>query len=482
MAKLQQALSNKQTHHLELRPKMLQSLKLLAMPLMELDVHIKEEMIANPMLEINEETDENKNTNEEKVKNIEEIENTENNDLKKTVDEAKELSEILDQWNDYHSTTRVSRGSQEEQPNPENFIKAREDKKDDYLLQLEKMKLPENEYDFALDLIDSTDGHGYLLKGLSFNNLASEYEIDETRAEEIHQIILHLEPKGITARNYSECLIAQLTDKQLQDFLLVSIIKEDFDDLIHRRYQLLVTKYKVSLNMILSCKNEIATLDPKPGLRLQTSQMSYIVPDVIIKKIENKYEVIVNDFYIPNIMLSSRYKSIIASVKNEKQALDYVRGKINSAKFLIKSMYMRNRTLERVTRSIIQHQKKYFYDETGVLEPLIYSVIANELQVNESTICRVVRTKYADTPFGIMCLKDFFTSTAGKDKNYEAVSRQLVEREIINFVENEDKNKPISDQNIANTLKEKGISVSRRVIAKYREGLGVLNSRLRRKE
>jgi len=453
MAKLQQALSNKQTHHLELRPKMLQSLKLLAMPLMELDVHIKEEMIANPMLEINEETDENKNTNEEKVKNIEEIENTENNDLKKTVDEAKELSEILDQWNDYHSTTRVSRGSQEEQPNPENFIKAREDKKDDYLLQLEKMKLPENEYDFALDLIDSTDGHGYLLKGLSFNNLASEYEIDETRAEEIHQIILHLEPKGITARNYSECLIAQLTDKQLQDFLLVSIIKEDFDDLIHRRYQLLVTKYKVSLNMILSCKNEIATLDP-----------------------------IVNDFYIPNIMLSSRYKSIIASVKNEKQALDYVRGKINSAKFLIKSMYMRNRTLERVTRSIIQHQKKYFYDETGVLEPLIYSVIANELQVNESTICRVVRTKYADTPFGIMCLKDFFTSTAGKDKNYEAVSRQLVEREIINFVENEDKNKPISDQNIANTLKEKGISVSRRVIAKYREGLGVLNSRLRRKE
>ena len=143
---------------------------------------------------------------------------------------------------------------------------------------------------------------------------------------------------------------------------------------------------------------------------------------------------------------------------------------------------MRNRTVERVTSAIIEHQSQFFYNETGYLEPLTYSVIASDLQVNESTISRVVRTKYADTPFGIMCLKDFFTSSAGKDKNYEAVSRQLVERNIREMIDNEDNNSPISDQDITRILKERGISVSRRVIAKYREGLGILNSRLRKKE
>jgi len=207
-----------------------------------------------------------------------------------------------------------------------------------------------------------------------------------------------------------------------------------------------------------------------------------MVPDVIIKKTGGEFELIINDSATPNIRLSRRYRNIIKSVRHDREALSYVRSKINSAKFLIKSMYLRNRTLERVTRSIIEHQRQFFYDESGVLEPLTYSTIAAELQVNESTISRAVKTKYADTPFGVMCLKDFFTSTAGKDKNYDAVSRQMVERHLREMIEQEDKHNPLSDQDIMAILKERGISVSRRVIAKYRRGLGVLNSRLRRKE
>ncbi len=475
---------------------MLQSLHLLSLPILELEMHMKHELITNPMLEMQEE-DESHETEAEKKENAESKESdqdfepdtdiesvTESNteDLKETIDEAKELSEILDTWNDYHTDERMSFRDGPEEVDHENTLRIQEDKKQDYLDQLDNFELTEDEHDYATDLIDTANAHGYLAEDFNIYSLASEYGIEPDRADEIHEIVLHLDPAGITARNIPECLMAQLTPDQLENPILSGIIQEDFCDLIHRRYQNIASKYRITVDAVLEIKEEISVLDPKPGLRLVTSETNYMVPDVIIKKIDNEYELIINDAFMPNIIISRRYRDIIKNMGKDRDALNYVRSKINSAKFLIKSMYMRNRTLERVMRSIIQHQRQFFYNETGILEPLTYSTIAAELQVNESTISRVVRSKYADTPFGVMCLKDFFTSTAGKDKNYDAVSRQLVERNIREMIENEDKRKPISDQDIANILKERGISVSRRVIAKYREGLGILNSRLRRKE
>ena len=488
MARIQQILSQKQEQRLELRPKMLQSLHLLSLPILELEMHMKHELITNPMLEMQEE-DESRETDadrkedaEQKEQEAESITEKEDTELNETIDEAKELSEILDTWNDYHSDERTSFRDTPDEVDHENTLRIQEDKKQEFLDQLDRFELDEDEYDFATDLIDTANAHGYLPEEFDLHELAAEYGIEPERANEIHRIVLRLNPAGITARDISECLMAQLTDEQLDNPVLTGIIREDFCDLIHRRYQNISSKYKITTEAVLEIKEEISILDPKPGLRLVANETNYMVPDVIIKKIDNEYELIINDSFMPNIIISRRYRDIIKNMGKDKDALNYVRSKINSAKFLIKSMYMRNRTLERVTRSIIQHQRQFFYNETGILEPLTYSTIAAELQVNESTISRVVRSKYADTPFGVMCLKDFFTSTAGKDKNYDAVSRQLVERNIREMIEEEDKRKPISDQDIANILKERGISVSRRVIAKYREGLGILNSRLRRKE
>jgi len=261
---------------------------------------------------------------------------------------------------------------------------------------------------------------------------------------------------------------------------LVRIIQDDFDDLIHKRYKKIASKYGVTLNSVHTWKNQIGQLDPKPGLRLQSNETNYILPDVIIKKIGNEYEVLTNDFSFPKIRLSRRYRDILKQIKTDKSAVDYVRNKINSAKFIIKSIYLRSRTLDRVVKSIIRNQRDFFYNNSGVLEPLTYSVIAEELQVNESTISRVVRTKYADTPFGIMCLKDFFTSTAGKDTNYNSISRQNVETIIKRLIEYEDKRSPLSDQDITDKLRKDGINVSRRVVAKYRKAKRILNSHLRR--
>jgi len=461
---------------------MLQSLEMLAMPLLELETHLKQEMINNPMLEINEIQDEEEDNKEEETEagTEEETEQELDEELKRTLEESRELSEILDSYNEYYNDISSKYSSSEDRVSFEQLLRVAEDKRQDFFSQLDKLALNEVEYDFAYELIDSVNDYGFLPKGFSLYILAEEYGISEARADEIHFMILQLEPRGITARTIQECLLAQLDETEDYEPLRI-LIGENFDDLIHKRYKIIASKFGVPLKTVHGWKDSISKLDPKPGLRLAANPTNYIVPDVIIKKIDNEFEIIVNDFSFPKVRMSRRYKQILNRVKTDRDAVNYVRSKINSAKFLIKSIYLRGRTLERVTKAIIRNQTDFFYGNSGLLQPLTYSVIADELQVNESTISRVVRSKYADTPFGIICLKDFFSSRAGKDDNYNSISRQNVEIQIKKLIESEDKSEPLSDQYIAEILKKQGINVSRRVVAKYRKAKGILNSHLRRK-
>ncbi|RLC49875.1 MAG: RNA polymerase sigma-54 factor [Candidatus Cloacimonadota bacterium] len=481
MNKLKQTLLYKQTQNLLLKPKMLQSLEMLALPLLELETQLKQELETNPMLELAEVKEDEEQNEEIENDAVEQVtENEDDEELRRTLKETEELSEILDSWNEqYEEFSHKIRP--EELPNYEQIIKAEEDNMKEFYFAVEKLGLSQNEEEFAKDLVDGINDYGFLSEDFDFDKTAEQYHLTPERAEEIHQMVMHLEPKGITARNIKECLLAQIDEEKFNPNIK-KIIQNDFEDLIHKRYKKLAAKYEVTLNTMLSWKNQIAKLDPKPGLRLQKSQTNYIAPDVIIKKVGNDYEVISNDYYIPRIRLSRKYKKILQKVKTDKEAISYVRDKVNSAKFLIKSIYLRGRTLERVTKAIIRNQVEFFYENSGVLKPLTYSVIAEELHVNESTISRVVRNKYADTPFGVMCLKDFFTSTAGKDDNYNSISRQNVEKIMRRMIESEDKKNPLSDQDIADKLKEQGINVSRRVVAKYRKAMGILNSHLRKKE
>lgn len=487
--KIQQISSMKQTQELSLKPQMIQSLKMLTLPMVELETILKQEIVENPILELTEQWEEddseNKEKDTEKNKNTDDdsFDNEIDEEIKKTIEDAKELSEVLDSWNEYHSdySSSSESGSSEEEPQYDNFIQAEDNHKLEFINQFDKFRLPENEYYFIYDLIDNSNAYGYLPVDFDIYSLAKEYEIIEQRADQLHLLILRTYPRGISARSVSECLFNQLDDYEQADSLVANIILNDFDSLIHRKYSIIAQKYVVSEEEVIECRDRIARLDPKPGLRLSSGKPQYIVPDLIVVRVENDFEIIINDFNIPKISLSRRYHNILSEMSHDKEAISYVRNKINSAKFLIKSVFMRNRTLERVMRSIINHQRNFFYNRSGVLEPLTYSVIAGDLGVNESTISRVVKNKYADTNYGIFCMKDFFCSTAGKDKNYDAVSRQNVQQQIQRLIEEEDSSAPVSDQDIVDILKERGISVSRRVIAKYRDELKIPNSRLRRK-
>lgn len=478
MSKIKQNFIQKQTQSLLLKPKMLQSLEMLTLPMMELETFLKQEMIENPMLELVEDQDED-DSNEDEVEEVKKDEEHDD-DIETTLRESEELSEILDAWNDINEE-RYEKVGHNELPNLDQMANVIEKKREEFILSIEISSLADEEKQFALDMVDSVNDYGYLPEDYDIESVAMHYDLDPERAHFVHQFVLYLPPKGITARNCVECLLAQLSEEQ-NESLVKKIIAEDFDDLIHKRYKKIASKYNVTIRTIINYREQIGKLDPKPGLRLFENKTNYITPDVIVKRVGNDFEVFTNDFAFPRIRMSRRYINILAKVKQDKNAVNYVREKVNSAKFLIKSIYMRGRTLERVMKAIIKYQTGFFYGESGVLEPLKYSTIAEDLSVNESTISRVVRDKYADTPFGIICLKDFFSSTAGKDEDFKSVSRQNVETMIKRLIQAEAKNAPLSDQEISDRLKEEGFNVSRRVISKYRKALNIPNSNLRRIE
>lgn len=484
MSSFEQYISLRQKQELALKPKMLQSLKMLSLPILELEMYIKQELVTNPLLELREEKDDEdlddpvlEFSEQESSKPLEDI--SADNEVKQTLTEAKELTDILDQWNDFHQTYDAWHGDTDNDY-AESLIKYEDDGKTKYLQQLYLYDLPDAEYEFACDLVDNCDSYGFLPANFNVHKLGKQYGLNNKRSDEIHGIVLSLTPQGITARTITECLMAQLTAEQRENRLVVGLIRDQFDNLIHRRYSKIGSYFGVSEECIMSAREQVSKLDPKPGLRILSSSSAYIYPDVTIKKIGDDFEVVINDNVTPNIVISQHYRRMINRNVLDRQAMTFVRERINSAKFLIKSIYMRMKTLERVALSIVKHQHGFFYNGSGVLVPLTYSIIAQDMGVSESTISRVVKHKFAETPYGIYALKDFFSSTAGTDDNYESISRQKVKSQIIKYIDQEINGQTFSDQELVDKLKEDGLNISRRIITKYRDEMGILNSRLRK--
>ncbi|MBP7205288.1 MAG: RNA polymerase factor sigma-54 [Candidatus Cloacimonetes bacterium] len=482
MSTLEQHITLKQRQELALKPKMLQSLKMLSLPILELEDYIKQELEQNPLLELREEKDEEELEpgTEETPESKESLDDPRSSEeLGQTLSEARELTEILDQWNEYHLNYESSHDEAETEQR-ESLIRYEEDGREKFLRQLYPLSLLEPEVDFASELLDNCDSYGFLPPQYDLAKAARQFSIGAKRAEELHRIILHLNPKGITARDIGECLLSQLTEQQLQNRILVGLCSDQFENLIHRRYQKIASHFGVGEDHILAMKDIVAKLDPKPGMRILAPGPAYVYPDITIKRIDGKFEVIINDYITPNIIISPRYRRMINRGHFDRETLRFVRDRINGAKFLIKSIYMRTRTMERVAQSIIKHQPDFFQRGNGLIHPLTYAVIARDLSVSESTISRVVKHKFAETPSGIFALKDFFSSTAGLYNNYEGISRQHVKTQISHMIEGEDKKHPLSDQDLVERLSADGLNISRRIVAKYRSELGILNSRLRR--
>ena len=326
------------------------------------------------------------------------------------------------------------------------------------------------------EIIGNLDEDGYLraeLEEIAQRCAATPEEVERVLTEMIQKF----DPIGVGARTISECLLLQLRSNPPVDPVSVEIVERHFEDLSRRRYADIARALKLSTDRIMESVEEIMALEPKPGRRFGGNDSRYIVPDVFVYKLGSDYTVMLNEEGIPRLRVNSLYRSLLRSSGDE--ARQYVEQKLRSALWLIKSVDQRQRTLRKVTQSIVKFQREFLDKGLPYLRPLSLRDVGEDISMHESTISRVTTNKYVETPQGLFELKFFFHSGIASGDG-EMVSSVSVKKMIQDLLGNEDATKPLSDQEVAGILKGRGLTIARRTVAKYREELGILPSHQRR--
>ncbi len=325
------------------------------------------------------------------------------------------------------------------------------------------------------EIIGNLDEDGYLRAELG--EIAGRCEATPDEVLKVLLLVQSFDPPGVAARDVRECLLLQLRRDPLPDPLSIEIVELHFEDLSRRRYAEIARALKQPLDRIMEAVEQIMTLEPKPGRPFGANESRYIVPDVSVIKTGSEYTVVLNEDGIPRLRVNSLYRSLLRGSADE--ARQYVEQKLRSAMWLIKSVEQRQRTLRRVTQSIVKFQREFLDKGLPYLRPLALRDVGEDISMHESTISRVTTNKYVETPQGLFELKFFFHSGIASG-NGEMVSSVSVKKMIRDLLGNEDQAKPLSDQEVAQILKGQGLTIARRTVAKYREELGILPSHQRR--
>lgn len=327
----------------------------------------------------------------------------------------------------------------------------------------------------GLAVIGNLDADGYLRAEL--DELAELTRLPLELVERALTLVQSFDPPGVAARTPRECLLLQLNADPQPDPVAVEIVQDHCDALAARRFPEIARALKLPLERIMEAVEEVWALEPKPGRRFADSDTRYVVPDVFVLKMGDDYTVVLNEDGIPRLRLNALYRTLLRGAGDE--ARQYAESKIRSALWLIKSVDQRQRTLRKVTQSIVRFQRGFLDKGVAFLRPLSLRQVAEDIEMHESTISRVTTNKYVQTPQGLFGLKFFFHSGLAAG-NGEMVSSISVKKMIRELLDREDPGKPLSDQEIARVLKDRGLSIARRTVAKYREELGLFPSHQRR--
>ncbi len=462
-----------------LAPQLQQSLQVLQVPLLELRQMVQEELRTNPTLE------------ERPVDNVNlEIEPgiTESNDKKKENEveddfqkEFEELAQLDDEWREYFFQSSAVRQPSSEDEERRRFmldsIVKQETLQDHLLAQLEMTDLDTRRRRLAELVIGSIDDSGYLSSSLE--DLAHASGLEPKDLEPILELVQSFDPVGVGARDLRECLLLQLDRVGQGKTLAARIVAGHLDALGKKRYPEIARALGVSVDEVQKAANLIATLEPKPGRAFSAEPDHYIIPDVVVRKVDDEYVVILNDEQIPHLRISKQYRRLMRQESADPKTRDYVRDKIRSGKFLIKSIHQRQQTIRNIAVEIVRHQREFLEKGIGYLKPLTMAQIAERVGVHETTVSRAISGKYMETPQGIYEMKFFFSPGYTTDSGQQ-MSNVAVKETIADLIAREDPTRPLSDQEIVEILKEQGVKIARRTIAKYRQELNILPSNLRR--
>lgn len=474
----------------KLSPQQIQLMKLIQLPTQAFEQRLKEEMNENPALEAGKEEEE-----------LYEKDDFDANDDYDDYDDTDEIGSeeinideyLNDDTPDYKTQANNYSDDDEERESP---LTAPISFHQDLINQLNTFILNEDEREIAEFLVGSIDDMGYIRRSIPdiVDDLAFTQGIytDEKTVEKMLHVIHELEPSGVGARDLQECLLLQLKHKTPTEYIALAtdIIENQFDAFTKKHYDKLLQKYSVSNEQLKKAIHEIEKLNPKPGGSFTGNNKitENIVPDFAIRIVDGELELTLNGRNAPSLHVSKEYQEMMQTYKDsrdksasQKDAVQFIKQKLDSAKWFIDAIRQRQETLFVTMNAIMHFQKEFFLegDETK-MKPMILKDIADRVGLDISTVSRVANSKYVETPYGTKLIKEFF-SEAMKNDQGEDVSTLEIKKILKNTIEEEDKHKPLPDDQLAEILKEKGYPIARRTIAKYREQLDIPVARLRKK-
>ena len=475
----------------KLSPQQIQLMKLIQLPTQAFEQRIKQEMEENPALETG------KETAEEFDDNFEEFDNStdEHNDNETIDAEDINIDEYLsdDDVPDYRTQANNYSSDDEEKVMP---YAAGTSFTQHLTNQLNTFRLNDEERDIAEFLVGSVDESGYIRRSLSdiMDDLAFTQNVftTEDKIEKVLAIVHQLDPAGVGARNLQECLSIQLHRKEKHPDveLAIAIIDKAFEQFTKKHYKKLLQKFDITEVQLKDAIEEIERLNPKPGGSYagNNKMVEHVVPDFAIKIVDGKLELTLNGRNAPELHVSREYSNMMKGYKDakdksksQKDAVMFIKQKLDAAKWFIEAIKQRQQTLFVTMSSIMHYQSDYFLTgDERKLRPMILKDIADEIDMDVSTVSRVANSKYVDTPYGTKLIKEFFSESMKNDQG-EDVSTREIKKILETVIEEENKKKPLTDEKLATLLKEKGYPIARRTVAKYREQLDIPVARLRKK-
>jgi len=488
MVKLSQHLALEQ----RLTPQQILLSTLLQLPMMSLEQKIKTEMELNPVLEESEELeelhddeeliDENPEESEEieeEFNQLKENNKTEEEEKFEELDEETNWEELVNDEDNYEFRLPRDRNEDEyERPEAAQTTMA-----DHLIEQLQLLNLKEEDFRVGEYIIYNLRDDGYLDTEVSVESIATIFERKPEEVERILKQIQQFDPVGIGARNLKECLIAQLENQDLngQKETALKIIREGFNDFVNKRYEKVAQELNISLDQIKEAMLLINKLNPKPGEGFWDSRQNYIIPDFIVEKVDEELVVSLNEWNIPGLQISPHYRKLIQNAKRlNKDVRQFLRKKVESARWFINALQQRRITMLKTMHAIVDLQKDFFEKGPEHIKPMIMKDVAEVIEMDISTVSRVVNGKYVQTDYGVFELKYFFNEGM-ETLDGENMSTLRIKEQLKEIISKENPDKPHSDDKLAELLKKKGIPIARRTVAKYREQLDIPIARLRRK-
>jgi RNA polymerase sigma-54 factor len=473
------------SQQLRINPRLYQAMDLLYMPLLDLQQHLKQELLGNPFLELLEPEEETEVPLEEGKEEKKEEEGN---------DEPNWEDILLDDGTDSSAPPRdMSEAREYVEPVP---VETKD--LSDYLRdQVRLLDLTPRQQLLAEEFIGNIAEDGYLGATLEeivrgANQLLEEHAVESdadvkpqlftaAEAEEMLRIIQKLDPPGVGARDLRECLILQLEARGETETLAYRLVRDAFDDLKAHRWSDLGKRFGLDAAEVQKVADDLAKLDPKPGLQHSSANEAYIIPDLVVEKIDGQYKVFLNDAGLPRLRISKTYQDIARDKKKfQGENKDFINQRMNSAHWMIQAIEQRRQTMLKVMNFIVDRQREFFDKGVEFLKPLTLREVADVISMHESTVSRVTNEKYVQTPRGLLPLKFFFSSglstTTGEDASARAIRAQIEK-----MVADEDPKNPLTDQQIVEMFAQKGVKIARRTVAKYRDQLSILPARMRKR-